>query len=140
MFRRSLFVLLYFFFRPNFTKRIFYQFSQYYWGTLHNRLFFPIKADDETTILVVYDMYFINQLLKNYNNKNKQKTYKLKTNKKQTNNQSQKRKKKSSIEIVHTSLLHMHLPNKTHSNGYFNLCQTILRLFQIILLIKEEGS
>ena len=50
-----------------FTKRIFCQFSQYYWGTLHNWFFFPIK-----TILVVYDIYFINQLLKNDNNKNKQ--------------------------------------------------------------------
>ena len=122
------------------------QFSQYYWGTLHNFLFFPIKADDETTILVVYDIYFINQLLKNDNNKNKQTENKQiknkqKTNRqKLTNNQSQKRKIKRSIEIVHTSLLHMHLSKKTHSNGYFNFCQTILRWFQIILLITEEGS
>jgi hypothetical protein len=34
--------------------------------------FFSIKTDDETTIMVVYDIYFINQLLKNDNNKNKQ--------------------------------------------------------------------
>ena len=57
---------------PTFTKRIVYQFSQYYWGILHNCLFFSIKTDDETTIMVVYDIYFINQLLKNDNNKNKQ--------------------------------------------------------------------
>ena len=59
---------------------------------------------------------------------------KKKTNLK--NNQTNNR----SIEIVHTGLLHMHLPKMTHSNEYFNFCQTILRLLQIILLIKEEGS
>jgi hypothetical protein len=63
---------------PKFTKRIFCQFSQYYWGTLHYCLFFSKKTDDETTILVVYDIYIINQLLKNDNNKKKHK-------KKQTN-------------------------------------------------------
>jgi hypothetical protein len=34
--------------------------------------FFSIKTNDEKTIMVVYDIYFINQLLKNDNNKNKQ--------------------------------------------------------------------
>jgi hypothetical protein len=41
-------------------------------GNFTQLSFFPIKTDDETTILVVYDIYFINQLLKNDNNKNKQ--------------------------------------------------------------------
>ena len=69
-------------------------------GNFTQLFFFSIKTDDETTILVVYDIYFINQLLKNDNNKNKQtNTNKLKTNRKQTsknkqtNKQSQKRKK-----------------------------------------------
>ena len=76
----------------------------------------------------------------------KQKTNKLKTNKKQTsknkqtNKQSEKKPPKRSIEIVHKGLLHMHLPKKTHSNGDFNFCRTIRRLFQIILLITEKGS
>jgi hypothetical protein len=77
---------------PKFTKRIFCQFSQYYWGTLHNCLLFPIKTDDETTILVVYDIYFINQLLKNDNNKNKQTKKKQIINNQKTNKQKQTNK------------------------------------------------
>jgi hypothetical protein len=76
------------------------------------------------TILVAYDIYFINQLLKNNNNKNKQTTSKQIKNKqtktnKQTN-KAKKGKKNRSIEIVHKGLLHMHLAKKTHSNGDFN--------------------
>jgi hypothetical protein len=59
-------------------------------------------------------------------NKKKKKTNKDKKKKKKNNNETNNR----SIEIVHTSLLHMHLSKKTHSNGYFNFCQAILRLFQ----------
>jgi hypothetical protein len=70
--------------------------------------------------------------------KNTKKTNKLKTNKQKA--KSNFFLKDRSIEIVHKSLLHMHFPKKIHSNGYFNFCQTILRLFQIILLITEEGS
>jgi hypothetical protein len=51
--------------------------------------FFPIKTDDETTILVVYDIYFIKQLLKNNNNKNKQTKNKQIINKQKTNKQKQ---------------------------------------------------
>ena len=76
---------------PKLIKRIVCQFSQYYWGTLHNCLFFPKKTDDETTILVVYDIYFINQLLKNDNNKNKQTKNKQSKNKQAKNKQSQKK-------------------------------------------------
>ena len=45
--------------------------------------FFPIKTDDETTILVVYDIYFINQWLK---------MTKIKTNKQKTKRQKQTNK------------------------------------------------
>ena len=45
--------------------------------------FFPIKTDDETTILVVYDIYFINQWLK---------MTIIKTNKQKTNRQKQTNK------------------------------------------------
>jgi hypothetical protein len=53
---------------------------------------FPIKTDDETTILVVYDIYFINQLLKNDNNKNKQTKKKQIINNQKTNKQKQTKK------------------------------------------------
>jgi hypothetical protein len=77
--------------------------------------FFSKRTDDETTILVVYDIYIINQLPKMTIIKtNKQKTNKLKTNKKQKSKNKQtkpikKKEKKSSIEIVHKGLLHMYL-------------------------------
>jgi hypothetical protein len=54
-------------------------------------IFFSIKTDDETTILVVYDIYFINQLLRNDNNKNKQTKNKQIKNKQAKNKQSQKK-------------------------------------------------
>ena len=94
-------------------------------------------------------------MLKTDNNKNKQ-TKNEQTNYKQTKNKQAKTNKQikkaknqklkynqtnnRSIEIIHKGLLCMDLPKKTHSNGYFNFCQIILRLFQIILLITEEGS
>ena len=89
-------------------------------GTLHKlSFFFPIKTDDETTILVVYDIYFINQLLKNENNKNKQTNAKRKQKRNQLKKQSDKQR---SIEIVHKSLLHIHLVSLkgTDKNGDFN--------------------
>jgi hypothetical protein len=70
--------------------------------------------------------------------KNTKKTNNLKTNKQKT--KPNFFLKHRSIEIVLKSLLHMYFPKKIHSNGYFNFCQAILRLFQIILLIKEDGS
>jgi hypothetical protein len=78
---------------PTFTEGIFCQFSHYYWGTLHNCLFFSIKTDDETTILVVYDIYFINQLPKYDNNKNKQ------TKNKQIKNKQEKKQNKAKNKI-----------------------------------------
>ena len=78
---------------PTYTKRIVCQCSQYYWGTLHNCLFFSIKTDDETTILVVYDIYFINQLPKYDNNKNKQ------TKNKQIKNKQEKKQNKAKNKI-----------------------------------------
>jgi hypothetical protein len=139
---------------PNLPRGLFANFHNTI-GELYTIVFFPIKTDDETTNLVVYDIYFIKQLLKNDNNKNKQ-TKHEQTNYKQTKNKQAKTNKQikkaenqklknnqtnnRSIEIVHKSLLHMHLSKKTHSNGDFIFCQTILRLFQIILLITEEGS
>jgi hypothetical protein len=84
-------------------------------------------------------------LLKTDNNKNKQ-TKNEQTNYKQTKNKQAKTNKQikkaknqklkynqtnnRSIEIVHKGLLHMHLSKKTHSNGDFNFCQTILRCFK----------
>ena len=68
--------------------------------------------------MVVYDIYFINQLLKNDNNKNKQTKNKAKKKIKiKIKKQSDKQR---SIEIVHKGLLHMCLHIKTHSNGEFN--------------------
>ena len=173
MFCRSLFVLLYFFLlvivlsvllrytdsgclplvSSNssyriYTKIVFCKFSQYYWWTLHNCLFFSNKKlmmKRQFWLFMIFTS-LINCWKMTIIKTNKQKRNKLKTNRKQTgknkqtNKQSQKRKKNRSIEIVHKGLLHMHFPKKTHSNGYFNFCQTVLRLFQIILLIKEDGS
>jgi hypothetical protein len=56
--------------------------------------FFPIKTDDETTILVVYDIYFINQWLK---------MTIIKTNKQKTKKTKKKKKKKIKKKIKKTT-------------------------------------
>ena len=73
-----------------FTKRICCQFSQYYWRTLHKLS--KTKTDDETTILVVYDIYFINQLLKKTIIKTETQKNKQIKNKQKTNKQKQTKK------------------------------------------------
>jgi hypothetical protein len=149
MFCRSLFVLLYFFLlvivlsvllrytdsgclplvSSNssyriYTKIVFCKFSQYYWWTLHNCLFFSNKKlmmKRQFWLFMIFTS-LINCWKMTIIKTNKQKTNKLKTNRKQTsknkqtNKQSQRRKKK--------------VPLKSYTKVYY-ICIFLKRLIRM---------